>query len=572
MSTINPTSTTDRRRSTGASAAVLVMALLLGVATLLLVRPRYALVDDYVQQLYVSGRLMGCGVCRLMPYTLSLISFPESMLYQAFPMVPWYVLVLLALIVVSFWVCGTSVLRSRLSNRMAACACLVLAALEACSAMYLTYTVVAFLATSAGLALLVVRASFGREGLRGSDVLGLALVTLGFALRPESGLGSFVVFSPFAAYVLVRNRHATALLRGLAAIALVAAVFLAGRAAYDATPGWERYNDYLDNGRSALDYPELTADELREIDPSITDASASVLNKWIFIQSDPFSVEFFERLGSARAHVSVEYLLSALKAKTTWLALGFVVLIGMAGMALMADVRGSRSTRACLLAICGMALLSCLVFALRARVRLHVVYPLVVSALMAVLACCHAPTTRQGSHFAPEKQRGQDMRPSMRTAFLALVAFACVAATVGFWRFAVQPQSIAGEGELSQSYDAYLRQADGVTIQGSAQTAFIAHDALSFEKGSYPENALVPGGWMVYTGPWQSWLDAQGLTGDDTLEQLTQHNDMALVTSEDTAETIRAFVEERLGQPVEKHSERTLGSSSTLHVWRYSLV
>lgn len=349
-----------RRAGLSTSLCALLASLLLCVGTFMLVRPCYPLADDYVQQLYVSGRLLGCGACGLMPYTLWPISAPMSALYQVLPAVPWYAITLLALTTVSFWACGTQALRTRLSAPAKACVCMALGALEVISTMYFTYTVVAFLATSAGLATLVARSSFGREGLGVPDACALALVCLGFALRPESGLGALAVFSPFAVYVIAHNRHAAPICRGVVTVLATLAVMAAGGLAYDATPGWESYGDYLGHGRDALDYPELTADEMREIDPSITDASASILNKWIFIQSDPFDVEFFERLGSSRAHVSRAYLLDALKAKTTWLALGLIALFGVAGAAMMRNIHASSAARALAMGVCVMALASCL--------------------------------------------------------------------------------------------------------------------------------------------------------------------------------------------------------------------
>ncbi|WP_195448037.1 hypothetical protein [Parolsenella catena] len=268
-----------RRAGLSASLCALLVSLLLCVGTFMLVRPRYPLADDYVQQLYVSGHLLGCGACGLMPYTLWPISAPMSALYQVLPAVPWYAITLLALTTVLFWACGAQALRTRLSAPAKVCVCMALGALEVISTMYFTYTVVAFLATSAGLATLVARSSFGREGLGVPDACALALVCLGFALRPESGLGALAVFSPFAVYVIAHNRHAAPICRGVATVLAAFAVMAAGGLAYDATPGWESYGDYLGHGRDALDYPELTADEMREIDPSITDASASILNK-----------------------------------------------------------------------------------------------------------------------------------------------------------------------------------------------------------------------------------------------------------------------------------------------------
>lgn len=92
-----------RRAGLSTSLCALLASLLLCVGTFMLVRPRYPLADDYVQQLYVSGRLLGCGACGLMPYTLWPISAPMSALYQVLPAVPWYAIALLALTTVSSW-------------------------------------------------------------------------------------------------------------------------------------------------------------------------------------------------------------------------------------------------------------------------------------------------------------------------------------------------------------------------------------------------------------------------------------------------------------------------------------
>lgn len=572
MHTRTPSTPHGRRASALASGLALLAALVLALGLFALVRPRYPLVDDYVQQLYASGRILGCGTCRLMPYTLSLVSWPLSVLYQVASAIPWYVITLLALIVVSFWVCAVSALRSRLGTRAVVCVLALLATLEALSVLYFTYTVVAFVATAAGLVLLVIRAMGPRTGLRGSDVLGSALVCLGFALRPESGMGAFAIFAPFAVWVLACNRHVACIMRGVAAVAAVAAIAVAGRVAYDTTPGWERYSAYLEAGRASLDYPELTADEMREINEDITDASSSILNKWIFIQSDPFDVEFFEDLGQSRPHMTAAYLVSALKAKTTWLLIASIALLAVMARALLASARAGRGALPLALGICLMALVGCVFIALRARVRLHVVLPMMASTLMALVACCHVPEKQRGAH---EREGVAPAASAVACLAPVAVCLLCVVATAGFWLKVVRPNSVAGAGETSQAYDAYLRETDDIVIQGMAQTAFIAHDALSFEQGDYPTDALIPGGWVIYTAPWTDYLASKGLTNADTLEQLAQRDDMTLVTTEDTAETVRAFVEERLGGRVEKTAERVLGGgavdpSQQVCVWRYS--
>ena len=236
-------------------AAALVPVLLI----CLLATPIYPMSpDEQVQQLYASGRFLGVGQQLLMPYSLVTFSAPISALYALLPAVPWYALALLGLIVASFAVAWDKTLRSRMSGRLCVPTLALLVALEVISTLYLTYTIVAFLAVGAGLMLVLGRAAFESPGgAHATDVAGMALVVAGYSLRPESGLAAIAVFAPFAVWVLVRNRNAGSIARGVIVVALVGVCAFAGRFAYDHTPGWEGYSAYLDAGRSALDYPDL---------------------------------------------------------------------------------------------------------------------------------------------------------------------------------------------------------------------------------------------------------------------------------------------------------------------------
>ena len=239
----------------------------------------------------------------------------------------------------------------------------------------------------------------------------------------------------------------------------------------------------------------------------------------------------------------------------------------------MRNIHASSAARALAMGVCVMALASCLLLATRARVRLHVVLPLAMATFMALIACCQAPEAKRGAHYAHRVANQSRSRSRLRhLALPVVVGLCCVGATLGLWFKAVRPTSVQGKSSLSQDYLSYLHETDDMVIQGSAQTAFIARDALAFEQGAYPANAIVPGGWMVYTAPWQDFLASRGLSDSDLLEQLAQRDDMALVTGEDTAETVREFVEERLGRSVEKRSVRTFGDDSQLSVWKYSLT
>ena len=243
----------------------LLAALVPVVLVCLVMRPVYPMCpDEFVQQLYASGKFFAAGPSLLMPYSLVLVSAPLGALYSVLPQVPWYALLLLALTVASYWAAYDEVLRSRMSANSCVATLAILFATEVICTLYLTYTIVAFLACAAGLMLVMRRAAFdGPKPVGASDVLGLALVALGYSLRPESGLVTIAVFAPFALWVLVKNRNIASIMRGALVLILVGVCAFAGRFAYDHTPGWEGYASYLDAGRNVLDYPDMSVEQVQ---------------------------------------------------------------------------------------------------------------------------------------------------------------------------------------------------------------------------------------------------------------------------------------------------------------------
>lgn len=362
-------------------AAALVPVLLI----CLLATPIYPMSpDEQVQQLYASGRFLGAGQQLLMPYSLVTFSAPISALYALLPAVPWYALALLGLIVASFAVAWDKTLRSRMSGRLCVPTLALLVALEVISTLYLTYTIVAFLAVGAGLMLVLGRAAFDSPGgAHATDVAGMALVVAGYSLRPESGLAAIAVFAPFAVWVLVRNRNVGSIARGVIVVALVGVCAFAGRFAYDHTPGWEGYSAYLDAGRSALDYPDLPTEAVQAVEPALSDNDVDVLYNWLFADDGVFGTEFFERLGQRVDHLGLSNLASSLRAKTTYLLVGLVALVGLYAWALVRDLGEGRGALAAGIVL--MLLASCGVLILRARVRLHVVIPLVAMGVFALV-------------------------------------------------------------------------------------------------------------------------------------------------------------------------------------------
>ena len=132
-----------------------------------------------------------------MPYSLAPISVPLSLLYRLLPQLPWYPLMLLILIGASWSISLIQVMRSRMNDPLCLSLVTIFLACDVISTMYLTFTIVSFLTVSAGLMLLVGRSAFARDPrVHASDVVGLVLIVLGYALRPESGQVAFVLFSP----------------------------------------------------------------------------------------------------------------------------------------------------------------------------------------------------------------------------------------------------------------------------------------------------------------------------------------------------------------------------------------
>lgn len=455
--------------------------------------------DEQVQQLYASGRFLGAGQQLLMPYSLVTFSAPISALYALLPAVPWYALALLGLIVASFAVAWDKTLRSCMSGRLCVPTLALLVALEVISTLYLTYTIVAFLAVGAGLMLVLGRAAFDSPGgAHATDVAGMALVVAGYSLRPESGLAAIAVFAPFAVWVLVRNRNAGSIARGVIVVALVGVCAFAGRFAYDHTPGWEGYSAYLDAGRSALDYPDLPTEAVQAVEPALSDNDVDVLYNWLFADDGVFGTEFFERLGQRVDHLGLSNLASSLRAKTAYLLVGLVALVGLYAWALVRDLGEGRGALAAGIVL--MLLASCGVLILRARVRLHVVIPLVAMGVFALVSLAGGSERPVGRHAAPATTRAASPCPVPLAAACVVLA---LAVSGGFWLKVARPLATRSTSPTIAAARAYVDEnPDQLVVFGRSQTLmFAGTNALAFEAWDWPDNMLPIGGWENHTAP-----------------------------------------------------------------------
>ena len=551
-------------------AAALVPVLLI----CLLATPIYPMSpDEQVQQLYASGRFLGVGQQLLMPYSLVTFSAPISALYALLPAVPWYALALLGLIVASFAVAWDKTLRSRMSGRLCVPTLALLVALEVISTLYLTYTIVAFLAVGAGLMLVLGRAAFDSPGgAHATDVAGMALVVAGYSLRPESGLAAIAVFAPFAVWVLVHNRNAGSIARGVIVVALVGVCAFAGRFAYDHTPGWEGYSAYLDAGRSALDYPDLPTEAVQAVEPALSDNDVDVLYNWLFADDGVFGTEFFERLGQRVDHLGLSNLASSLRAKTTYLLVGLVALVGLYAWALVRDLGEGRGALAAGIVL--MLLASCGVLILRARVRLHVVIPLVAMGVFALVSLAGGSERPVGRHAAPATTRAASPCP-------VPLAVACVvlalAVSGGFWLKVARPLVARSTSPTIAAARAYVDEnPDQLVVFGRSQTLmFAGTNALAFEAWDYPDNMLPIGGWENHTAPWASFLARWDIEGNDVLQQLPERSDMVAVLQPKKMELIRTYLSEHSGREVEASVVQDLGPGAAdpsvdVYVYRFT--
>ncbi len=517
--------------------------------------------DEQMQALYASGRYLASGPNWLMPYSLAPISVPLSLLYRLLPQLPWYPLMLLILIGASWSISLIQVMRSRMNDPLCLSLVTIFLACDVISTMYLTFTIVSFLTVSAGLMLLVGRSAFARDPrVHASDVVGLVLIVLGYALRPESGQVAFILFSPFALWVLAANRNVASISRMLAAVLGVALCVGVGQAAYRSTPGWETYPDYLAAGRRSLDYPDLPVEEVRAIAPELSEEDVALLHEWMFIDEDVFGIDFFSRYGEAREHISLDNARDALGAKTTYALIGLAAAMAACAWALTGDI--GRRDGVCLLAfgVVLMLLVSCVLLILRARVRVHVVMPLAFCAMMSLVMCAHAPVASSIGVHARVSERGGSRGGRGMALPIAALLFSVVACG-GFWAVVVRPlRAQAAAPTVAAVADYVEENPDQLVVFARTQTLlYPSYDAFSFERWSYPENVLQVGGWMSHTAPWRDFLERHDLSLGSTFADLADRDDVVTVVADGKVDVTRAYLEGQTGRGVEVEVLEDLG-------------
>lgn len=563
----------------GRRAIRIIVSMLIPLAILLvsyLVQtPRYALADDYIQDLFVSGRFLGEGSA-LMPYTLAPVSIPLSLLYALFPGAPWYAILLSILIVVSFAVAYCALFSLRLPRVTWSFSLIFLLFCNVLVTWYLTYTIVAFVATAAGLMLVIPRAAFGEPvGPRASDVAAVLLVAIGFSLRPESGMATFIVFSPFVVWMLVKNRSASAILRAVVMVATIAACYGIGQMAYLLTPGWEGYPAYLDAGRRVLDYPEATYEELAVVAPELSENDVAMMYDWNFSDTDIFNTELFERMAPAVRAYDVSNL-GLGNLSQTYLAFAGIVVVCAIAVVYACSRAFDASGRALLAAVAAMGVVDFLVVLLRDRPRLHVVIPMIAVSFFALLIAARAQREPRGVHARRPHHSSRPQHPALGNAAIIVFAIGCLAVAGAFNLRYVVPMQRQRTMSLEENISSYLAEhPNELCIFLGTQGGLMGSDAFSYASWEYPSNALFVAGWEARTAPWGDFMREWELEEGDLLQQLPQRGNMSAVMLESDVDTMLQYLREHVDEGVQVELVEDLGSgvitSTHTCVYRFSI-
>ena len=529
--------------------------------------------DDFVQELFLRGRFQA-GSSTLAPYTLVFVSAPIAALYKISAHVPWYAMTLLLCIVISFGILWASVLRLRLSRAWLAIVGAVVLASEIICVWYFTYTIVAFLTLGAGLMLIMPRAVFGDAGKPAvADFFGLLLVAVGFSLRPESGVAALAVFAPFLVYALVRSRRAGTLLRALAVIFVIGACYAGGQIAYRTTPGWEGFSSYLDAGRKVLDTKEMSVEEVQAVAPELSENDIAVLYDWDFVDHDVFGTGVLKRIATAASTYSLPHFLTSLKAKITYLLLAIVILLGIAACILVRVQSNERPVRMLAYGVVAMSFVNYSLIVMRGRPRLHIVIPIAIVALMALIVCCQGPRERHG-RYDSSVSTGLSSPTHARVAS-AGVCILCALGLAGFWYASVRPLQNRLTLPYATNVGEYVQEnQDTLVVFAHTQAAwFSGTDAFASASWECPENVLFVGGWESETGSWDETLQRWDLSDGAPLQALATRDDMVLVATKSVAKLYERYLQEHVSAEVSMKKIEKLGSgaasSSEVCVWSF---
>ena len=565
----------DREESEGAFGFLAILLCLLvsvGLTALVcfLQMPKFAAPDDFIQALYARGALFNTRG-HLMPFSFVAYSAPLCMLYAAFPSIPWYPVSLMGLQAISF--AAMFNLARKIDARIIV-RVFVLIALGLCELMvtaYLSFSVAAFVTFSAGMSLILAHACFDRpESARLGDILGYLLIIMGVSIRYDVCFAGALVFLPFLIWALVHNRNLRTMLMALGVVACMVVSYAGGLLAWRTGDGWQTYGETQDEIASVADYPRVDYQKAQEVAPKLSDNDIDMIYEFLFVDADTYDLDTFKALNGVVKRYGMDTFMGAVRERPSFTAFVFGLAAVVFVCAILLGVAcgfGGRG-KALLIGVGVAALLVLLLVFLRARPKMHVILPLFVSALFAlVVGALNDDPDALKYEMLEAHERISAIFPVLGVVvFLAIGAFVEVKYALPLRR------SLSAEltGNMQRYVDEHDKQLVSFTL---SQGGLMNYDAFEFDKWAHPKNAVFIGGYEYYTTPWRNFLEGNGLSRDHFLNYLLDGERMVTVGTERQAEMVATYLSEHNDKVVKAEKVASMGkgtqSDDEYFVWRY---
>ena len=567
----------DREESEGAFGFMAILLCLLvsvGLTVLVCVlqMPKFAASEDFVQALYARGALFNTRG-HLMPYSLVAYSAPLCMLYAAFPSIPWYPVSLMGLQAIAF--AAMFNLARKIDARIIVRA-FVLIALGLCELMvtaYLSFSIAAFVTFAAGMSLILAHACFNKpEMARLGDILGYLLIILGFSIRYDVCIAGALLFLPFLIWALVHNRNLRTMLMTAGVVLCMVVSYAGGMLAYRTGDGWQSYNETKETIAAVADYPYVDYAKAQEVAPKLSDNDIDMIYEFLFVDADTYDLDTFKALNGVVQRYSMSTFMGAVRERPSFTAFAFGLAAVVFVCAILLGVAcgfGGRG-KALLIGVGVVALLVLLLVFLHAHPRMHVMLPLFVSAMFALVV---AALNDDPDAYALEMREAHD-RISAVFPVLGMVVFLAIGAFVEV-RYAL-PLRRSLSTELTGNMQRYVDEHDRQLVSFTrSQDGLMNYDAFAFDAWAHPKNAVFIGGYEYYTTPWRDFLEGNGLSRDHFLSYLLDGERMVTVSNEWQAGLVATYLSEHNGKDVTAEKVEPMGkdmqSNDEYFVWRYKV-
>ncbi len=322
----------------------------------------------------------------------------------------------------------------------------------------------------------------------------------------------------------------------LGVVACIAVSYVSGQVAWRTCPGWEDYVPNQEAASSIADY-RVSYEDVSRVAPQLSKNDVDMLYDFMFVDSDPYSLETFQAIDGAVQTFSTRTLMDAVRSRVSYTMVVFgLQALAFATAVVIATGRGrAMRSRWLPFAVCGVTLVVTFLLFLRARPRMHVVLPLFVATIFALVVVLAALVEVKYA------------RPLQRSLSAELTANA-------------------------QSYvDAHP---DQTVLFLRSQGVIENHDAFAFDRWDVPDNVvMIGGGYEYYTTPWKNYLSRAGLDRTHYLSYLVEDKGMVSVSSERIAHMVETYLAEHTGKAVHAEKVQSIGrgtqSPEEYFVWRY---